>query len=50
MTLILKYIFLEAEDGDDQNTEDNQLSLRKMEEAVAFRAIRSGFDKLKIVS
>src|SRR5215212_5783348 len=32
----MKCIFLEAEDGDNQNTEDIQLSLRKIEGA-AFR-------------
>jgi hypothetical protein len=42
-------IFLEAEDGDNQNTEDNQLSLRKIKE-VAFRGIRSGLDKVNLVS
>jgi len=41
----MKCIFLEAEDGDNQNTEDIQLSLRKIEGA-AFRGIRNGLDKV----
>jgi hypothetical protein len=40
---------LETEDGDNQNTEDNQLSLRKIEGA-AFRGIRNGLDKINLVS
>ena len=45
----MKYIFLEAEDGDNQNTEDIQLSLRKIEGA-AFRGIRNGLDKINLIS
>jgi hypothetical protein len=43
------FIVLEAEEGGNQDTEDNQLSLRKIEEA-AFRGIRSGLDKVYIVA
>ena len=49
----IKYGFvkLEAEEGQgaSQDTEDNQLSLRKIEEA-AFRGIRSGLDKVYLVT
>jgi len=37
------------EEGGSQDTEDNQLSLRKIEEA-AFRGIRSGLDKIYLVT
>ena len=37
------------EEGGSQDTEDNQLSLRKIEEA-AFRGIRSGLDKVYLVA
>src|SRR5215203_3197537 len=37
------------EEGGSQDTEDNQLSLRKIEEA-AFRGIRSGLDKVYLVT
>ena len=37
------------EEGGSQDTEDNQLSLRKIEEA-AFRGIRSGLDKIYLVA
>src|SRR5215210_4415269 len=37
------------EGGGNQDTEDNQLSLRKIEEA-AFRGIRSGLDKVYLVA
>jgi hypothetical protein len=36
------------EEGGNQDTEDNQLSLRKIEEA-AFQGIRSGLDKIYLV-
>jgi hypothetical protein len=49
----IKFGFLKlgAEEGQgaSQDTEDNQLSLRKIEEA-AFRGIRSGLDKVYIVT
>ena len=49
----IKFGFLKlgAEEGHgaSQDTEDNQLSLRKIEEA-AFRGIRSGLDKVYIVT
>jgi hypothetical protein len=38
-----------VEEGGNQDTEDNQLSLRKIEEA-AFRGIRSGLDKVYLVT
>jgi hypothetical protein len=37
------------EEGGNQDTEDNQLSLRKIEEAT-FRGIRSGLDKVYLVA
>src|SRR5215216_6140008 len=37
------------EEGGNQDTEDNQLSLRKIQEA-AFRGIRSGLDKVYLVA
>jgi hypothetical protein len=43
------FIVLKAEEGGNQDTEDNQLSLRKIEEA-AFRGIRSGLDKVYLVA
>jgi hypothetical protein len=43
------FVVLEAEEGGNKDTEDNQLSLRKIEEA-AFRGIRSGLDKVYIVA
>jgi hypothetical protein len=49
----IKYGFValgaEEEGGGSQDTEDNQLSLRKIEEA-AFRGIRSGLDKVYLVT
>ena len=39
----------QQEEGGSQDTEDNQLSLRKIEEA-AFRGIRSGLDKIYLVA
>jgi hypothetical protein len=48
----IKYGFVALgaeEEGGNQDTEDNQLSLRKIEEA-AFRGIRSGLDKVYIVA
>jgi hypothetical protein len=49
----IKYGFVKigAEEGQgaSQDTEDNQISLRKIEEA-AFRGIRSGLDKVYIVA
>jgi hypothetical protein len=49
----IKYGFVKlgAEEGQgaSQDTEDNQLSLRKVEEA-AFRGIRSGLDKVYLVT
>jgi len=39
----------EDEEGGSQDTEDNQLSLRKIEEA-AFRGIRSGLDRVYLVA
>jgi hypothetical protein len=44
------FIVLGAEEeGGNQDTEDNQLSLRKIEEA-AFRGIRSGLDRVYLVT
>ena len=43
------FVVLKAEEGGNQDTEDNQLSLRKIEEA-AFRGIRSGLDKIYLVA
>src|SRR5919109_580524 len=43
------FVVIEDEEGGNQDTEDNQLSLRKIEEA-AFRGIRSGLDKVYIVA
>jgi hypothetical protein len=43
------FVVLKAEEGGSQDTEDNQLSLRKIEEA-AFRGIRSGLDKVYLVT
>jgi hypothetical protein len=45
------FVKLGAEEGQgaSQDTEDNQLSLRKIEEA-AFRGIRSGLDKVYLVT
>jgi hypothetical protein len=48
----IKYGFVTLgaeEEGGNQDTEDNQLSLRKIEEA-AFRGIRSGLDKVYLVT
>jgi hypothetical protein len=42
-------VTLRSEEGGNQDTEDNQLSLRKIEEA-AFRGIRSGLDKVYLVT
>ena len=43
------FVVLKPEEGGNQDTEDNQLSLRKIEEA-AFRGIRSGLDKVYLVA
>jgi hypothetical protein len=43
------FVVLKAEEGGNQDTEDNQLSLRKIEEA-SFRGIRSGLDKVYLVA
>src|SRR5215210_4400757 len=43
------FVVLKAEEGGNQDTEDNQLSLRKIEEA-AFRGIRSGLDKVYLIT
>lgn len=43
------FVVLKAEEGGNQDTEDNQLSLRKIEEA-AFWGIRSGLDKVYLVA
>jgi hypothetical protein len=43
------FVTLGSEEGGNQDTEDNQLSLRKIEEA-AFRGIRSGLDKVYLVA
>jgi hypothetical protein len=43
------FVVLGGEEGGNQDTEDNQLSLRKIEEA-AFRGIRSGLDKIYLVA
>jgi hypothetical protein len=43
------FVVLKAEEGGNQDTEDNQLSLRKIEEA-AFRGIRSGLDKVYLIA
>jgi hypothetical protein len=43
------FVALEANEGDSQDTEDNQMSLRKIEEA-AIRGIRSGLDKVYLVA
>ncbi len=45
----LGFVTLGSEEGGSQDTEDNQLSLRKIEEA-AFRGIRSGLDKVYLVT
>jgi hypothetical protein len=48
----IKYGFValgSEEEGGNQDTEDNELSLRKIEEA-AFRGIRSGLDKVYLVT
>ncbi len=43
------FVKLGGEEGGSQDTEDNQLSIRKIEEA-AFRGIRSGLDKIYLVT
>lgn len=43
------FVKLKAEEGGNQDTEDNQLSLRKIEEA-AIRGVRSGLDKVYLVA
>ena len=43
------FVVLKAGEGGNQDTEDNQLSLRKIEEA-AFRGIRSGLDKVYLLA
>jgi len=41
---------LAAEEGRSQDLEDNQLSLRKMEEAAIRRGIRRGLDKVYLIA
>jgi hypothetical protein len=48
-TIKCGFIVLKAEEGGNQDTEDNQLSLRKIEEAT-FRGIRSGLNKVYLVA
>ena len=48
-TIKCGFVVLGGEEGGNQDTEDNQLSLRKIEEA-AFRGIRSGLDKVYLVA
>ena len=48
-TIKCGFIVLKAEEDGNQDTEDNQLSLRKIEEAT-FRGIRSGLDKVYLVA
>lgn len=43
------FVMLEAEEAGSRDAEDNQLSLRKIEEA-AIRGIRSGLDKVYLVA
>ncbi len=43
------FVMLRSEEGGNQDIEDNQLSLRKIEEA-AFRGITSGLDKIYLVT
>jgi hypothetical protein len=43
------FIILRAEEGGSKDSEDNQLSLRKIEEAI-IRGIRSGMDKVYLVA
>jgi hypothetical protein len=43
------FVKLEAEEGGSQDIEDNQLSLRKIEEA-AVRGLRSGLDKVYLIA
>jgi len=43
------FITLGGEEGGSQDTEDNQLSVRKIEEA-AFRGLRSGLDKTYLIT
>jgi hypothetical protein len=43
------FVKIEAEEGGSQDTQDNQLSLRKIEEA-AVRGLRSGLDKVYLVA
>jgi hypothetical protein len=43
------FVKLKSEEGGSQDTEDNQLSLRKIEEA-AIRGLRSGMDKVYLVA
>lgn len=43
------FVKMEAEEGGSQDTQDNQLSLRKIEEA-AIRGLRSGLDKVYLVA
>jgi hypothetical protein len=43
------FIVLGEEEGDSQDTDDNQLSIRKIEEAT-FRGLRSGLDKVYLVA
>ena len=43
------FIALDGEESGSQDTEDNQLSIRKIEEA-AFRGLRSGLDKIYLVT
>ena len=43
------FVALKSEEGGNQDTEDNQLSLRKIEEA-AIRGVRSGLDKVYLMA
>jgi hypothetical protein len=48
-TIKFGFLKLGGEEGGSQDTEDNQLSLRKIEEA-AFRGIRSGLDRVYLIT
>lgn len=43
------FVRLKAEEGGNQDTEDNQLSIRKIEEAT-IRGMRSGLDKVYLIA
>ena len=44
------FITLQTEEGGDLDTEDSQFSLRKTEEAIVVRGLRSGMDKVYLVA